>query len=204
LRPAQRRANIWLVASLVGFSLANALRFWAAPAVDETFGRWVRSLATPPLDAAMAALTHLGDPLALVPLTVAAAIYAFASGHRRASLLIVVFGLSVIFWTRSLKWYFARPRPGAFGPLPVSGSGAFPSGHTLGATAIYGMIAVHLRRNHDRLWWTVWLSGIVAVVVGFSRMYLAVHWTTDVLAGWTLGGAHIAAFASSLAHWSSD
>lgn len=193
--PRRRGKEIWLLLFVAGFAAANGLRIWAAPTVDETVGRSIRTVAVPSLDSAMAVLTTLGDPLVLVPLTLVGVVYGFAGGARRASVQLLGLGLSVLVWIYALKWLVARPRP-SFGPIATPDTGAFPSGHTLGASGIYGMVAVHLERLHTAARpWLVTVAISIALVVGLSRLQLAVHWTTDVLAGWSLGGLHVVAYA---------
>jgi membrane-associated phospholipid phosphatase len=82
----------------------------------------------------------------------------------------------------------ARPRPPA-GLHLVNASGyAFPSGHTTNATLAYALLAIVLTMNFPRGRWAfITGAAILAIGVGLSRVYLSVHWATDVAGGWLLG-----------------
>ena len=95
-----------------------------------------------------------------------------------------------------VKVLVGRPRPPTALALGGFGGMAFPSGHALQATAVWGMLAVltaaGVARRRARM--LVWIAGVaVAVAVGASRVYLGAHWLTDVMGGWVLGGLWLAA-----------
>jgi undecaprenyl-diphosphatase len=84
-----------------------------------------------------------------------------------------------------LKYRFDRPRPDVFPPLVVEHTGSFPSGHTLTAVAVYGLISVLLwQRGHRFL---SIISGIWVFLIALSRVYLGAHYPSDVLASLALG-----------------
>ena len=89
----------------------------------------------------------------------------------------------------SLKNIFARPRPVEWF-LVNQGGYSFPSGHTTTATTLYGTLVMLINNSTDKKWvkiltWT--LMPIIVVLIGISRIFLGVHYTTDVLAGLMLG-----------------
>jgi undecaprenyl-diphosphatase len=91
----------------------------------------------------------------------------------------------------------ARPRPPQALRLVAAGGYSFPSGHTTSATIGYGLLAVLVIRMLPvgRRWLRALPTVIAvcaAVAVGFSRLYLGVHWPSDVAAGWALGVAWLA------------
>ena len=98
-----------------------------------------------------------------------------------------------------------RPRPARELRLTGAAGEAFPSGHSTSATVAYGLMVVlvaayaHHRRT---VLWTAGLAVIMIVGVGLSRIYLGVHWPTDVAAGWLLGVFWLCTGAAALIIWS--
>ena len=85
----------------------------------------------------------------------------------------------------TLKLLFARPRPTVFTPLTPEATFSFPSGHTLGAIAFYGLIAYFLWRQDRRI--SAVLAWVFAFWIALSRIYLGVHYPSDVLGSFTIG-----------------
>jgi membrane-associated phospholipid phosphatase len=84
-----------------------------------------------------------------------------------------------------LKLLFARPRPNVFPPLMAETSYSFPSGHTMSAVAVYGLLALLLWQRGQYAW--ALLPGLWVPLVALSRVYLGVHYPSDVLASLALG-----------------
>ncbi len=102
-----------------------------------------------------------------------------------------------------LKSFFDRPRPDVVTPLVLATSPSFPSGHALGAAAIYLMLGALLARLQERRALKVFCTagaGVLTLLVGVSRIHLGVHWPSDVLAGWCVGAAW-AIFCWLVAAW---
>lgn len=93
----------------------------------------------------------------------------------------------------------ARPRPDYPEATTLAGGWAFPSGHSTGAMATYGLLAYILAmqwRDRRRRWPMFAVLGFIVLSVGASRMLLGVHWFTDVLGGYLLGIAYVALWAA--------
>nr|WP_230462227.1 phosphatase PAP2 family protein [Micromonospora sp. CP22] len=106
-----------------------------------------------------------------------------------------------------LKLLVGRPRPDLPDPVAQAPGLAFPSGHALNAMLAAGvLLVVFLPRTRTRsaARAVLWLGALsIALVTGFSRVALGVHWSSDVLAGWLLGAAVVVATATAFAVWPS-
>jgi membrane-associated phospholipid phosphatase len=107
---------------------------------------------------------------------------------------IYIIGLAVTLLGAALSDYFmkasiGRMRPGGLIPSTVETSYSFPSGHATAAMALYGFVAFMLYRRYPKNAKAIMIvATIVIVAVGFSRLYLGVHFPSDVIAGYLLGG----------------
>jgi undecaprenyl-diphosphatase len=145
----------------------------------------------PWLDVVMETATRLGNtgPLALVVLLGVLGFICYK--QRRAAVLLLVLGPGSHFLSEAVKDYVRRPRPDVGWrkwDLPTSES--FPSGHAFCSMAIYGGIALLTARRLRRRSLAAVVVGAalaVSLLVGTSRMYLGVHYLTDVAGGWTAG-----------------
>lgn len=166
--------------------------------VDDHLRGMIHTLASPSLTTIMLAASLYGGPSVLVPVGVAAALAFLIRGWRRGSLLVVVTlaGAGLLNWL--LKFSFARVRPEAFFDYPLPGSPSFPSGHALYAASVFGGMAALLsvRVKHRALKLGVWSGAtLLVLLVGLSRVYLGVHYPSDVLAGYSVGVIWVAAVA---------
>ncbi len=153
---------------------------------------WMIDRRSDGLTDVMRAVTTLGGTLFLVPLTVVGVV--LLSSMRRfwlaGYLATVVIGASLL--SSTAKLIVGRPRPPVDVHLASVGPSAFPSGHATQAAATYLavaiIVAVLVRSPVVRrvVWGT---CALIVVGVGVSRLYLGVHWFTDVVAGWLAGAA---------------
>lgn len=143
---------------------------------------------------------YLGGLRFFVPFVLVLVAWHRVRGERAVSNVWLGIGCSTFLLQEGLKRLFARPRP-ALWPrletwLPLAGadSFAFPSGHALAAATFYPLLAYVLARDlPPRLRRAALLAGaLLALWIGLGRLYLGVHWPTDVLAGWALGAVQAA------------
>ena len=160
----------------------------------------LQALRTPPGDRLMVMITELGDPLVLYSFTGILCLWLLARRDWRMALHWVLTVLTVAALTWTLKQYTDVPRPPVV--VPGSMSPSFPSLHASLSMAVFGFLAAAMARELRASWH--WLPYSVATfliaAIGFSRLYLGVHWLSDVLAGWSLGLIWVAAMGIAYRH----
>lgn len=153
---------------------------------DEVTRAAVHQLASPAMTTAMRGISFLGSTLFLT-LATAAVIIWFALrkwGHEARLFAITMVGASLL--NVSLKLAFKRSRPIPFFDLWPPETYSFPSGHSLTSACFFGAFAAILsgRITSRRVRAIVWVvATTMFLLIGFSRIYLGVHYTTDVIAG---------------------
>ncbi len=151
---------------------------------DAELSNWLHSHGSPSLTKAMFVFTFFGSTGAVSCIAVAFGLYLVwrRRFHWCAVVVSAVFGGMLL--NRLLKYAFQRPRPRFDDPLLTLTGYSFPSGHTMMATALYGVLAAYLcTTNVDarpRLA-IVSAAALLIGLVGFSRMYLGAHYLSDVL-----------------------
>lgn len=190
--------GVWLSCGLAA-ALASLLFFaWLGEEVLEgdtqSFDTFVRSLvyshASPALTSFMRVATMLGSTLVLVAIGICVAISFLIAGWTRSVALLAVTMAGAWILNFTLKLSFGRARPESFFDTALPSSYSFPSGHALLAVCFYGAMAAiissHLRSRTARI--VVWATAALLVaIIGFSRIYLGVHYPSDVLAGYAAG-----------------
>ena len=183
-------------AAMAAFALlALLLRRYPENDLDLDVLRWVMSWDAPGLEAFMEAISWLTDLWPRVVLGVAGVVVIFVLGHRVAALsvavtFVVLLGPIEFFdWASGVAVGRFRPNGAPFF--------AFPSGHTLGTVIMFGFVGYVVFRlplgNLTRIVAGV-ASAILIVAVGPSRLFLGVHWPTDVAGAYLLGTAALIGF----------
>jgi membrane-associated phospholipid phosphatase len=173
--------------------------------VDAALLDAIRSSGPPAFTRFMWLVTLTGDTVVMTTLVLTAAALLLVLGRRREALVLVPLMILVPLGGDLLKSLTGRPRPPAAEALiAMPHQPSMPSGHALAALAFYGTLALFVIRAGTRSRWST--AAIVALfcaagAAGFSRVYLGVHWPTDVLAGWALGLVVVYALAVLLARW---
>lgn len=159
-------------------------------AIDRRSLNLIATVRTPELDRVMYAASYLGAGRTIVILLAAAVLVALLARRWLAALLFLLAPAAAELFMALLKLLVHRPRPPLEDARIVTGGFSFPSGHATLAATFYGTLAFLLIRR-VRAEWLKALIGIIAALVvlavGVSRVYLGVHYPTDVLAGWALG-----------------
>jgi undecaprenyl-diphosphatase len=155
------------------------------------------------LEELMRDVTGLGSTGVLTFITLAAAGFLALSRKAHAALFVVAAVGGGMLVSTLLKMGFDRPRPDLVPHGAVVYTASFPSGHATLSAVAYLTLGALLARVQPHLVLKLYLLGLailLTVAVGVSRVYLGVHWPTDVLAGWALGAAW-ALFCWAAALW---
>jgi len=149
------------------------------------------TLRSPPLDQVMYLITFLGSGGTIVALTAVAALVALIAGRPRDAVLLVLAVVAGALFFELVKLLVHRPRPPLEDARLVQGGFSFPSGHSTLAATCYGTVAYLLivrvmRRELLRVVVGI-TAALLVLAIGVSRIYLGVHYPSDVLAGWAAG-----------------
>ena len=185
-----------IVSPSLVFAIAALLLFWwiAHQVLDhqtEQFDQQVRTsihqLASPPLTRFMRGVTRAGSASILLPLTLLGVLGSLIWGRQQDAILLIITVLGATLLDAVLKVSFGRHRPEPFFDFPLPHSYSFPSGHALESFCFYGIAAWIVCRHLKKRWMqaAVWTIAVVVIAaVGFSRIYLGVHYPSDVIAGY--------------------
>lgn len=135
-------------------------------------------------------ISGLGGLGVLGFLVVISAIFLAVSNRVRTALFVIAATSSGAMLSGLLKLGFDRPRPDLIPHLTHVYSASFPSGHAMISAVVYLTLGALLAREVSGIWLKVFVIVVAAIVsglVGLSRLYLGVHWPSDVLAGWAAG-----------------
>ncbi|NGQ94778.1 phosphatase PAP2 family protein [Brevibacillus sp. SYP-B805] len=182
-------AAVWFVvfAGIAAGYLSGAL----AP-LDQAAFRLVASLRSDGLTAALAAITHLGGPEGLIPVAILLMIGAYFRGIRiEAVLLLLTLGVGELL-NETAKLLFDRSRPSGFNLIDLPGSASFPSGHAMVGGAFYLLLSLLIAKRCGGRPLAGWLSLpplVLVVLISISRVYLGVHYASDVLGGLSFAAA---------------
>jgi undecaprenyl-diphosphatase len=178
------------IATWVFGEFAETVMAGRTQAFDEAILRWMGAHHTTFLDAAMLEITTLGTGAVVLMIVCVAALFLALTQHRYSALLLLVATAGGIGLDFILKSFFARPRPHVIVWETNAVSSSFPSGHAMSATIVYSTVAYLAARLYKHAWqrWvTMLIAAIVIVLISVSRLYLGVHYPSDVLAGAIIG-----------------
>jgi membrane-associated phospholipid phosphatase len=163
--------------------------------------RWLAAHRTPAATALFLGATGLGSTIGYLVLF---PILWWGFSWKLGARLFVALVLSV-YLNALLKDWFAIERPFLYAPvdhITTPDEYSFPSGHAQNAALVWGLLALHFKKR-----WFRYLCAVLVLLIGFSRVYLGVHFPTDVLAGWSVGALLAWAYARGsrpAADWASS
>jgi undecaprenyl-diphosphatase len=195
---------------LLGFLALALIAFAFLQLADEVgegettgFDRWLLAALRVPghpdlpigpawLAKAMTDITALGGYTIISLLVALACLYLVAARKRRIAAFLLVSIVSGVALNILLKSIFVRPRPDVVGHLVDVATASFPSGHAMNSAITYLTLGALLARAEKGLRVRAYIVGaavLLTLLVGCSRVFLGVHWPTDVVAGWVVGAA---------------
>ena len=192
----------YLLAGLIAGALVLAMgvflaRFllwdWLLP-LEESCLLTLKAWANPTLDRYMTAITYLAQGEITIPILIAIGGILVYRNEAVATLVLAI-GLSGSWLLNGIfKSLFQRKRPDLWASSQRPMDYSYPSGHAMSAISFYGLLAANLTHCLSiPLGITAPLATGLTLGVGFSRVYLGVHWPTDVLSGWIAGGIWLGA-----------
>jgi undecaprenyl-diphosphatase len=191
---------IAIVASLAFVVVAAEVRRGALDQLDITVELAIHRLDSAPADLVMKTATLVGSNAVLLPVVALVTLLAIHRRRRTLAIVLIVDTIAVIAIDAALKVMFGRERPALFDKIALPTDASFPSGHSMSALGIYGVVAVALIALYPRARGSVIAATVVLVAaIGFSRVYLGVHWPFDVVGG-LLGGVPPLVVSAHLIH----
>ena len=149
-------------------------------------------IGPPWLQEAARDVTSLGSTVVLGLILIAVVGYMFLARNRAAAWLMLGAVVGGVVLNNLLKFAFARPRPDLVAPAIRVFTASFPSGHATLSAITYLTLGTLLARTQFSLRMRIYFMAValtVTVLVGLTRIYLGVHYPTDIFAGWCIGGA---------------
>ena len=205
LEQAPKPAGLITGAALVSLAIAvfaMLLFSWIATEVREgdtarfdlSVRMWIHQFFSPRLTRGMVLISEFGAEILIIGFLAALIAFVILRWRRAAAWLLVTMGGALVL-DLSLKYGFHRARPSPFyGPLPHTYS--FPSGHALFSFCFYGVLAglINDRVRSLALRIVIWIAAALLILaIGFSRIYLGVHYPSDVIAGYLAAALWVSA-----------
>ncbi len=175
--------------------LEASFRHW-----DQAIQSWVHGLASPMLTQVMLGLSWIGSPYALVPAVALAAGLLWWRRMKDDAVLVIAAALGGVALNEVMKLYFKRLRPDVAWAFVHENSFSFPSGHSVLAMVMYGVIVYKTqdKLRSKRAKAALVVGALLMVMgIGASRVYLGVHYPSDVAAGYFVGAVWLAAVVGS-------
>jgi len=182
-----------LIAVLGTYAFAELARLVSGghtQAFDDAVLRWMQRHQTPWLEGLMMEITMLGTWIVVLSIVSIAGLFLWLTRHRYSAVLLLVATAGGIGLNNILKVGFSRPRPHIFEWGTHVSSWSFPSGHAMSATVVYvtvAYLAARLQKKHVARLATLVIAAVIVATICFSRLYLGVHYPSDVLAGVIIG-----------------
>ncbi len=150
---------------------------------DEPILRWFHAQATPARDRYIVAITTLGGPVPMAVCEAIAVAALFLWQKRREAMFLAIAGGGAALLNVCAKLIFSRHRPQLWETIVTEKSFSFPSGHSIGSMSFAAALTLLAWRTRWR--WPLAIGALsFAITIGLTRLYLGVHYPSDVAAGW--------------------
>lgn len=157
-------------------------------AFDTTLLLWLHQFSNPILDRVMLVITQFGNPRVVVTVAAVSLAILWLQRWKQEAKIFALACLGAAILNTGMKLAFSKPRPELWQRLITEKSFSFPSGHALGSVVLYGFLAYLLAIAYPKFSRIIYIVAVVAIMaIGLSRLYLGVHWPTDVVAGYGIG-----------------
>jgi undecaprenyl-diphosphatase len=184
-------------------AVAGAVALEWTQAFDRAVLGWVGGTGSPLVDTVALEVTALGGAMVAGLVGLVSTAFLWITRHRWSVLFLWTAVVGGVLVNQTLKMIIDRPRPEVFPwRVPHAGAASFPSGHSMTAMVAYAALAYLIARLAPPgpvRWLTAGTAAAVIVLVGASRVYLGVHYPTDVIAGFAAGAGWVAFCALGVA-----
>lgn len=170
--------------------LAERVRRGTTQPFDDAVMHWIANHQNPVVQSAMLEITALGTGTVVAMIVFIAGLFLWLNQHKHSAILLIVATLGGMLLDNLLKIGFDRPRPQIFKWGTYAVSSSFPSGHAMSSVIVYGTVAylaARLQKNVASRVATMVFAALIIVLICSSRLYLGVHFPSDVLAGLIIG-----------------
>jgi undecaprenyl-diphosphatase len=183
-------ATVAVICTIAFAALGLRVRSGATQAFDVTVLRWLHAHESKALTYAAVELTYLGTGIVVLTVVGVTALLLWNTAHKHSARLLLAAVAGSIVLNNVLKLLFDRPRPDVFVWQTTALSSSFPSGHAMSATVCYGTVAylaARLQKHHWARALTLGSAALLILLICVTRMYLGVHYPSDVIAGMLVG-----------------
>ena len=183
-------AVIALVATLGFAELAEYVLGGSTQAFDVAILQWFHAHQNKTFTGLMVEVTYLGTGTVVMMIVIIVALFLWHTEHKHSARLLLAATAGNILLNGALKLVYHRPRPTVFAWQTTAVSSSFPSGHAMSATVVYGTVAYLVMRLQKHRWarvLTLVCTVLLILLICITRLYLGVHYPSDVIGGIIVG-----------------
>ena len=183
-------AVIAIIATIAFAEIAETVLAGGTQAFDVAVLQWLHAHQHPLLTQLMVEMTYLGTGTVVIVVVGVAALFLWHTEHKHSARLLLAATIGNIVLNGTLKFVYHRARPTVFEWQTTAVSSSFPSGHAMSATVVYGTVAYLLMRLQKHVWakaLTLCTAVLLVLLICLTRLYLGVHYPSDVLGGIVVG-----------------